>query len=279
MLPEITRRKRGAEEPAHDEDIAKHLGLSSLTVYEIISAEGREELGRPAASLWWSGVAAGLCISTSVLAEGILHILFEGHPYRPAIENLGYSLGFVLVILARLQLFTENTITVVLPVLKDPSRDALWMSARLWGVVLIANFTGTFLLAALLTHGGIVPPTHVEGMLEISRHFAHYDAWECFRYGIPAGFFIAAIVWMLPSSQGYELFVIVLFTYLIAMGDFTHVVAGSTEAFLLVWTGEIGMDTAMLGLILPTLAGNIAGGTGLFAVLAYGQVRAEMNDD
>ncbi|SIT03653.1 Formate/nitrite transporter FocA, FNT family [Roseivivax lentus] len=279
---------RKADESEADRDIysneeasqiARHRSLAPRAVYEVINLEGREELRRPLWSLWWSGIAAGICISASVLAEGILHVIFEGHPYQGPIENLGYTVGFILVILARIQLFTENTITVVLPVLKEKSLTMLTCAARLWGVVFAANMVGTFFVAFLSIYGGTVIPEYVEGMKAISHHFAHYSPVEAFKYGIPAGFFIAAIVWMLPSSEGFEIFVIFLFTYLIAMGEFTHVVAGSKEAFLLMLAGDISVATAFFGLILPAFLGNVLGGTGLFALLAYGQVAWEIDPE
>ncbi|MFD1343189.1 formate/nitrite transporter family protein [Litorisediminicola beolgyonensis] len=257
--------------------IRKHRSLSPRAVYEVVNLEGREEIGRPLSSLWWSGIAAGIGISASVLAEGILHVSFEGSPYQVPIENIGYTIGFILVILCRVQLFTENTITVVLPVLKDRSWAMLGCAARLWAIVFAANMVGTFGTSILTAHGGTVPPEFVEGMLAISHHYADYNAWEAFKYGIPAGFFIAAIVWMMPSSEGFEIFLIFVFTYLIAMGEFTHVVAGSKEAFLLVITGDITWAKCIFGLILPTFVGNVLGGTGLFALLAYGQVAQEID--
>ena len=256
--------------------IAQHRALSSLTVYEIVNLEGQEEIARPAKSLWWSAISAGFGISSSVLSEGILHHVFEDHPYRFAIENLGYTVGFILVILCRMQLFTENTITVVLPLLKRRNQEVFLCVARLWAIVFAGNMVGSLAAATLYEFGGVIPPHLLDGSYYVARHFAENTAMEAFRYGIPAGFLIAAVVWMLPSSEGFEFWVIMLFTYLIAMGDFTHVIAGSHEAFLLLLTGEITLAKTVLGLILPSLAGNVLGGTGLFALLAYGQVVAEM---
>ena len=104
---------------SHEEekDVRDHQSLNSVSVYAIVHREGLEELKRPMMSLWWSGVAAGIGISLSILAEGILHTVFQESRYQFALENLGYTVGFVLVILGRLQLFTENTLTVILPLL------------------------------------------------------------------------------------------------------------------------------------------------------------------
>lgn len=118
--------------PKERDTVAEHSSLSSLAVYSIILREGEEELERPKISLWWSGVAAGLGISTSVLVEGIIRSnLGSEHPYLTLIESLGYSFWFVLVILCRLQMFTENTLTVVLPILAQPTRNRFYCTARL----------------------------------------------------------------------------------------------------------------------------------------------------
>ncbi|WP_341582504.1 formate/nitrite transporter family protein [Marinobacter metalliresistant] len=263
--------------PKERETVAEHSNLSSLTVYSIILREGEKELERPKSSLWWSGVAAGLGISTSVLVEGIIRSnLGSDHPYLTLIESLGYSFGFVLVILCRLQLFTENTITVVLPVLAQPTRNRFYCTARLWGIVLVANLCGTFITAAIGVHGGILPVDTLAAMVEMSRHLATLTPAETLLRGIPSGFFIAAIVWMLPSAKRSEMLVIVMFTWLIAAGDFTHVIAGSNEIFTLVLSGEMSVFNALIYHISPVLIGNIIGGTGLFAMLAYAQVHEEM---
>jgi formate/nitrite transporter FocA (FNT family) len=67
-----------------------------------------------------------------------------------------------------------------------------------------------------------------------------------------------------------------LITYLISLGEFSHVVAGSEEAWLLMMMGQTSFAGALGGFILPSLTGNLIGGTGLFAVLAHGQVRNEI---
>lgn len=250
--------------------------LSSVAVFAIIKREGEEEMRRPVASLWWSGIAAGLCISTSLLAQGILHHALAGQPWRAPVEYLGYTLGFVLVILCRLQLFTENTLSVVLPVLSEPSRHRFLVSGRLWLVVLAANMVGTFVtdLIALRLH--TAAPEHLAAMLEVAREATMTSGSEGFFRAIPAGFYMAAIVWMLPSAKGFEAVVIGLFAWLIAAGEFNHVVAGSAEVFLLMLNGEMSVWSAFIAHLAPALGGNVVGGTGLFALLAFAQIKSEI---
>lgn len=267
--PALTRKERS--------QASDNRRLSALTVFAIIRREGEEELRRPLASLWWSGIAAGIGISTSVFAQGLLYQALDGHPQRALLASLGYTFGFALVILSRLQLFTENTLSVVLPILSEPSGEKVRCAARLWSIVLLANFVGTFATALCITlvagHG---PGSHYAAMLEVSHHAARSSGLDALVLGIPAGFFIAALVWMLPSSKGFELLVIVMFSWLIAAGGFAHIVAGSTEMFLLMLAGEMSVTAGIFGHLVPIFAGNVIGGTGLFAMLAYAQIHEEL---
>lgn len=265
----------GPVEGVDQKEVSEHQRLAALTVFETIRAEGEEELSRPPMSLWWSGVAAGLAISTSLLGDAILSRAAAGSPARETIAALGYALGFVLVILSRLQLFTENTLSVVLPLMAKPSWKTFWCSARLWGIVLAANLVGTFATAFIALRLGTTSPENTAAMLEVARKVLEQSGWPGFFHAIPAGFYIAAIVWMLPSSKGFEIFTILLFAWLISAGAFSHVVVGSAEVFLLVVHGELGLWNGLSTILLPALAGNVIGGTGLFAFLAWGQIEAE----
>ncbi|ART79365.1 formate/nitrite transporter family protein [Oceanisphaera avium] len=259
------------------DSVAENGNLSSLTVYSIIWREGENELERPKASLWWSGVAAGIGISTSVLVEGIIRTnLGEDHDYLGLFESLGYTFGFVLVILCRLQLFTENTITVILPLLAEPTRRRCYCVARLWSLVFLANLVGTFLAAALSFYAHILSPSVLHAIITISQEVGSLSWSESLLRATPSGFIIAALVWMLPSAKNSQLSVIIMFTWLIAAGGFTHVIAGSYEIFILVLNNDLSLFDSLIYHILPVLLGNIIGGTGLFALLAYGQVHEEM---
>ena len=114
-------------------------------------------------------------------------------------------------------------------------------------------------------------------MVAISEHALSHGTMDVFLLGIPAGFLVASIAWILPNARGSEFWVVVVITYVISIGGFSHVVAGSAEAWVMWLTGHATLGKALGGFILPALLGNIAGGTGLFAVIAHGQVRSEIS--
>jgi formate/nitrite transporter FocA (FNT family) len=253
--------------------------LNSKLIYEVIRRDGDEELERPLKSLIWSGIAAGLLISFSVLGEAVLRTHLPDTPARYLIENLGYSFGFLLVILGRMQLFTENTITTILPLVAERSMACLGRVLRLWSVVLAANIVGAAVAAAFMAFSGAFGPDLLAVISDLSHHATGFAPGEAFFRAIPAGILVASIVWMMPGQNGSEVLLIVLFTWLIAAGDFTHIIAGSVEMWFLALQGELGFASALLDFFVPVLAGNIVGGTAVFALLAWGQVKAEVEED
>jgi formate/nitrite transporter FocA (FNT family) len=267
----------GKLDAADREEVGQLSAPRSPVIHEVVRLQGEEELQRPHGSLLWSGIAGGITIMASVIAQGSLHHkLPEGFPAREVVADLGYSLGFLMVILGRMQLFTEQTIVTVLPVMTAPSWAKLGGTARLWAIVFAGNMIGAAIAAAMNIHLELTGPGLTEAMLEVSRKLLAKDWLALLAQGVPAGFLIASIAWIRAGVTGGDFAIILVVTYAIALGDFTHVIAGAAETFLLLFAGEIGLGQALGGMILPTLIGNVLGGTGLFALLAHAQVRREM---
>lgn len=269
--------ERGLSEEEVDVVEERHR-LRAPVIYEIVRGEGEQELERPLTSLWWSGVAAGLGIGFSLVAEAALHLGLPDTQWRALVTGFGYTVGFVIVILARQQLFTENTITPILPLMADFSRKSLTSVARMWGIVFVANMAGTAVFALFNTYvPGIDPALH-DSMMEVSRDAMAADWIGMLVGAIGAGFLIASIVWLIPSAEGAKLLVIVILTYLISIAGFHHIVAGSVEAFLLMFEGELSPMGVVFGFLLPVFIGNVIGGTALFALLSYAQVMREIEE-
>ena len=245
-------------------------------IYEIVRRMGEEEMARPAISLWWSGIAAGISISFSTLSEALLQIHLPDAPWRPLVMSFGYSVGFLMVVLARQQLFTENTITVVLPVVARPTRESFTKAARMWAIVFLANMAGTLIAALFCTYSPALSPDVLNAMREIGWATMQHGWFAMFFRAIGAGFLVAAMVWLLPSATSSQFHVITLMTWLIALGGFTHIVAGSVEAFVLVVSGGLALPAMIFNFTIPVLLGNVFGGTALFALLSYAQVMKEI---
>jgi formate/nitrite transporter FocA (FNT family) len=268
------RSRRITEKEA--DDVEEMSSPRTPVIYEVVRRLGDEEMDRPITSLWWSGVAAGLSISFSLLAQAVLQSHLPESPWGVLITSLGYPVGFVMAVLSRQQLFTEITITAVLPVTANPTAANFWRLGRLWSVVLVANMAGTFVAALLSTFTPVLTPELKAAMLDIAGQIANHTWMELTFRAIASGFLIAAMVWLLPSAEAAQFHVIVVITYLIAAAGFMHIVAGSVEAFFLVLNGRLGVVPMVTDFFVPVLIGNVIGGTALFALIAYAQVMKEI---
>lgn len=244
-------------------------------IYEAVRRLGEQELGRPAMSLVWSGLAAGLSMGFSLLAQGALQRYLPDSEWRELVTALGYPVGFLMVVLSRQQLFTETTITVVVPLLAKPGFAKLGSTARMWAIVLSTNLVGTALFAAFAASTHAVPAAAQAAMLEVSRAAVLHPPLELGLSAVVAGYLMAAMVWLIASAGSAQVAIVTIMTYLIGIGGFAHVVAGTTESVTLVMHGDLTWSAMLAGFTLPVLLGNIVGGTLLFALLSHAQVMHE----
>lgn len=244
-------------------------------VYEAVYSEGRDELERGGASLFFSGLAAGLSMGFSLISEGLLRAFLPDAPWRPLLTKFGYCVGFLIVVLGRQQLFTENTLTVVLPVLRRRAAWVLVKMMRLWGIVLAANLIGAFGIAWALGHTAVFDEHTREVFVQVAQHGIGDPFGTVMLKGVFAGWLIALMVWLMPGAQGSRLAVIVIITYVIGIGEFAHVIAGSIDKLLLVTLGKLSVGGYLWGFLAPSLLGNIIGGVSLVAALNHGAAGRE----
>lgn len=254
----------------------ERLPSQAMATHEEIRQEGEKELERDAMALLWSAIAAGLSMGASLVAKGIFHVHIGEIPGGFLLENLGYTFGFVIVILARQQLFTENTVTAVLPIMHKPTLSNIGLLLRLWGVVLIGNLIGTAIAAWAFDIMPVFDDPTLEAFQSISLKVMSNTPTEMFANAIISGWLVATMVWMFPAAGSAKIVVIILMTWLIALADTTHIVVGSVEIFYLVFNGTLPWQEFIWPFALPTLAGNICGGTFIFALLSHAQIRNDM---
>jgi len=260
-----------SREQGEEQKIREAKSLDAKTTYEVIRREGLHELERSTGALAWSGLAAGLSMGFSFLVEGLLHSHLPDTAWRPLVAKLGYSVGFVIVILGSQQLFTENTLTPIVPLLSHRTMKRLRNVLRLWGAVLATNLIGALLFALVLATLNVVDPEVHRSLAEISRESMRAGAGVTLLHAVYAGWLIALMVWMLPASKPQELWVVVIMTYLVGLGGFAHVIAGATEVFYAGFRGIAGWGAVLLGYLLPTLVGNVLGGVTIVAALNHAQ--------
>jgi formate-nitrite transporter family protein len=253
---------------------------SRLTAAEIYAAAvriGEDELKRSSTGLALSGLAAGLGMgltglgSAAVLAEvgdGVAHYLLAA---------LLYPLGFIVVIVGRAQLFTENTLFPVVLVLDR--RRHLGNTLRLWAVVFLANVVGALLFAILMIKAGAVSADVAEALSRLGNKTVQGSFVHLFWAGVAGGWIIALMAWLVTASRFTigQIALVYLMTFVVGAAGLAHCIAGSTEALSAVLTGQVPVGTYMVWLLAATL-GNTIGGVVIVSLLNYGQVTGSRRD-
>jgi formate/nitrite transporter FocA (FNT family) len=206
----------------------------------------------------------------SLVGQALLYAHLPDAPWRPLLVRLGYPLGFLIVIIGRQQLFTENTLTAIIPLLTRRSRAALLSVIRLWTTVLIANLAGAHLFAWVVGNTPMFKPQ------VLAKEAADVSFGSAVLRGVFAGWLIAMVVWMLAATDVDRVLVIVILTYTVGLAGLTHIIAGSVEVLFLVMVGAKSWLSVAWGYLLPTLIGNCIGGVALTAAVNHAQVVAGM---
>ncbi|HWE49307.1 MAG TPA: formate/nitrite transporter family protein [Bryobacteraceae bacterium] len=266
VTPDLTENER--------EEAEQRTSVKAHVVHEAIRIDGNTELERATSALAVSGLAAGLSMGFSLIGEGLFRSHLPDADWRPLVSRLGYSFGFLIIIIGRQQLFTENTLTAVLPVLSERSWSSLVRMLRLWAIVLAANLTGAHIVAWVLGNTHAFAPAVQHAFALIAKETAAVTPGEAVLRGVFAGWLIAMLVWMRAALDSGHIPLIVLITYLVAIGGFTHIIAGSVDVLFLVFTGVIPWTHWLIYFMLPTLCGNTLGGVSLVAGLNHAQVFA-----
>jgi formate/nitrite transporter FocA (FNT family) len=250
--------------------------MGALVIHEIVRDQGEEELERSFGGLAWSGIAAGLSIGFSFVTQATLQTHLPDTPWRPLVAGFGYSVGFLIVILGRQQLFTETTLTAVIPALTTRNLATLRLTLRVWAIVLTANIGATWLFAYITARLGLFPAPTLQAMDELSVHTMDGSFWHTLITGGMAGWLIGLMVWLLPSASTNRAMIIILLTWVIAICQFPHIIAGSVEAAFGVLTGHATIGDYAFHFLIPTFLGNAAGGTILAALLNHAPLAGEL---
>ncbi len=260
-------KQEGAEGPE------KGTRLTALEIHENIVAPAEKEMLRPASALFWSAVASGLVIGFSFLASAFTSSLVSA-PYRRAATAAAYPLGFIFVIISRSELFTENTLQPVMPLLERRDRETLYALLRLWALLLVGNLVGAAIFGTALARTPMVSAELDPQLLRIAHEAVAGDFGYLLYRAVFAGWLIALLGWLLAAtrSTGAQVVLVWLCTAPISALGFRHSIAGSVEGFYLSAAGGVPLGSMLSGFVLPTVIGNAIGGVLFVALLSYAQV-------
>ncbi len=262
--PEPQGAQRNLERPSAEE------------IFQQVARNAEAELKRTSLSLAISGVTGGMFMGLSALGVGIIAALLGNSPHTFILSRMFYPLGFIVVIIGRSQLFTENTLYPVALVLAE--KRQLWNTLRLWCIVLPSNVFGALLFASLIALTPALPHNILQAIAQLGLDAAHTPASTIFWSGVMGGWIIATTAWLVSGSHSItgSVMIIWVLTFVVGLGSFAHCIATSGEILAAVLTKQI-VWTAYPHWLLFAVAGNICGGVLMVTLLEYGQAMAGLS--
>lgn len=250
----------------------------SINTYEHILnrqiEEGEEQLERRGKGLFFSSLSAGLDIGFGPLLMVTALTFASGVYSQPTIKILLaalYPVGFIFVVISRVDLFTELDARAAFPIIdKFSSLPRLF---RLWGYVILGNLIGGFIFSALAVYiGQSYGIVETSSFIELASVYTDRSMWQLFLGAIMAGWLMGLVAWLTVAARNTisAIFFVWLCTFSIALLHFPHSIAGNVEVLMGVLVeGPVSwLDYARF--ILVALVGNAIGGVFFVAVLKYG---------
>jgi formate/nitrite transporter FocA (FNT family) len=244
---------------------------SAEDIYRQVATNARQELKRSSVSLGISGFAGGAFMGLSAMGTALALAFLGTGQTAQLVSRMFYPLGFIVVIIGRSQLFTENTLYPVALVLAE--RKHLWNTLRLWSVVLPSNVLGALAFASLAALTPALNPHVLDMLAQLGMETAGHPLSTVFWSGVMGGWIIALAAWLVSGSHSItgSVMIIWMLTFVVGLGNFAHCIAASGEVFIAILTHHAGWGTFPRW-FLPAVSGNICGGVLMVTILEYGQV-------
>jgi formate/nitrite transporter FocA (FNT family) len=229
--------------------------------FDRLVEEGEVRLARPMLALVSTGLLGGIDLGAGVLS----YLLVDAKTHNVLLAGIAFSLGFVALLLARSELFTEN---FLVPVLTVVAGKGGWRAlARLWATTLAANLVGGWVITWLIvTARPDLKPTAIE----VGAHYADLGvSVRSFALAVLAGAVITLMTRMQHATEslGVQLVPAVLFGALLSAGQLFHCVLDSLLMFAALISGAPFGYLDWLGALGWSALGNVLGGLVLVTAL------------
>ena len=223
--------------------------------FDRLVAEGRDRLGRPLLPLLATAFVGGLDVGIGVL----IYLVVRSETGSSLLAALAFPIGFVALLLARSELFTENFLVPVIAVVAR--QGSIGELLRLWGLSLVANLVGGFAMAAMIV---IALPDVGPTAATTGAHYADLGVnWKSFFLAVLAGLVITVLTRMqhATDSLGVQLVPAVLLSFVLVGGQLFHSVLDSVFMFAGLLTGRARYGYAdWLSALGWSTLGNLVGG-------------------
>ena len=245
--------------------------------------EGKRRLDRGSAALVATGIVGGFDVLVGILVLCVgIGALGAVMPYDPAhlIASLFFGIAFVLVVLGRSELFTENFLIPVSAVLER--RSGVLSLGRLWLLTLLGNLVALIVLAWVFSRAGIIPPETRTAAGKLANTIVDRDVGPALLSAIVAGIVMTTFTWMAAAAESdiARVVVALLIGFALIAPSLNHSVVGFGELAFGIAADETHATVGQAGYhVAIAIAGNLIGGLLFVGAARLVQVRGEPNSE
>ncbi|MGI8631347.1 MAG: formate/nitrite transporter family protein [Solirubrobacterales bacterium] len=202
--------------------------------------EGERRLTRSTVGMVATGTVAGIDIMIGALAQmTMLGAMTEVLPPLPAKMIAAFMLGiaFMFITVGRSELFTENFLIPVAPVLAG--RERWTRVAKLWAITGVMNLVAMIVLTLLFVIPGVLDPQTLAAVGEVADKYAGRSIPASIASAIIAGAVITVFTWGLAAAEtaSVRLVMALLLGFVLAAPTLNHAIVGFGESFWGVMAG------------------------------------------
>jgi formate/nitrite transporter FocA (FNT family) len=241
--------------------------------FDRLVEEGSARLARPVLTQLGTALLGGIDIGTGVLA----YLVVDHQTHDTLLAGLAFSIGFVALLLAHSELFTENFLVPVTAL--AAGNGSLLGLFRLWGLSLLGNLAGGWVVSWLIIYA---MPELRPTAREVGGHYAGLGAnAHSLALAVLAGLVITLMTRMqhATDSLGVKIVPAILFGALLSGGQLFHSVLDSLLMFAGLDSGaHYGYGRWLIEASWATL-GNLIGGIGLVTSLRLLRARHRVAEE
>ena len=254
------------------------LGQEAPEIVDDASRIGAKRLERPLIGDAITAFAGGMSVSFGAIAMIMAAASVGGGIDSPStallVGALVFPVGFIILLVGKTELFTENFLLPVAAVIKG--RGNLRQLGSLWAITLSCNLLGSVVFAFLISREQVLAPGPAEEMIALAAHSIEYSLPTAFIKAVFAGWLMTTLTWLLVAAVGFGPRIAMIWAIgtLIVLGQFNHVIISAAEIFIAMFLGaDITVGDWVTRNFLPALTGNIIGGLVFETLLQYVQSR------
>jgi formate/nitrite transporter FocA (FNT family)/Mg2+ and Co2+ transporter CorA len=251
------------------------LGAESPEIIDVATAIGKRRLHRVSFAHGVTALIGGMAVSFGAMAMGWTAgpwLTSWGYERAQLLSALAFPIGFLILIVGKGELFTENFFVPVTGVISGQGKvtDLL----LLWGFTLAFNLLGGLVFALLASRPEVMVDGAQDFLIQLAQKKMELSFGAAFIKAVFAGWLMTLMTWLLLAARGSGTRVVILWSvgFLLVAGHFNHVVISASEIFLAMGLGApITAAQWFSDNFLPALLGNLVGGLFFVTLLGYMQ--------